>query len=140
PLLHVPDRAQWDVGLGDLPHRDRCLHPRDDPGFFQEVLQCEAVHHRAEHAHVVGTGPVHAPLGEFGAAEEIPAADDDRYLHPFGHRAATCLATPATTSGSRPISPPPKTSPESLSNTRRGLVAVMGGAPSGFSPDISVLP
>src|SRR5690625_2831819 len=33
---------------------------------------------------------------------------------------AICRATPETTSASRPIEPPPNTSPESLSRTRRG--------------------
>src|SRR5262249_41734865 len=41
------------------------------------VLEGEAVHDGAEHAHVVGAGPVHAALLEFGAAEEVAAADDD---------------------------------------------------------------
>src|SRR5699024_12437501 len=38
-----------------------------------------AVHHGAEHAHVIGTGAVHAALGQFGAAKEVAAADD--YAH-----------------------------------------------------------
>ena len=47
---------------------------------LEEVLQRERVHHRAEHAHVVGPAAVHAPLRELGAAEEVAAADDDRDL------------------------------------------------------------
>ena len=79
-LLEVPDRATRDVGLGDLAHRDRGLHPRLDALLLQEVLEGEAVHHDAEHAHVVGPGTVHAVLLELGAAEEVAATGDDRHL------------------------------------------------------------
>ena len=79
-LLEVPDRAARDVGLGDLAHRDRGLHPGLDALLLQEVLERQAVHDGAEHAHVVGAGPVHAALLELGAAEEVAAADDDRDL------------------------------------------------------------
>jgi hypothetical protein len=47
---------------------------------LQEVLQREAVHDGAEHAHVVGPGAVHAALGELGAPEEVAAADHDGHL------------------------------------------------------------
>ena len=79
-LLEVPDRPQRDVGLGDLAHRDRGLHPGRHPGLLEEVLQDQAVHDRAEHAHVVGPAPVHAALGQLGTTEEVAAADDDRDL------------------------------------------------------------
>jgi hypothetical protein len=48
---------------------------------LEQVLQRQAVHDRAEHAHVVGAGAVHAALGDLRAAEEVAAADDDRDLH-----------------------------------------------------------
>ena len=79
-LLEVPDRAPRDVRLGDLAHRDRGLDPGLDALLLQEVLERQAVHHDAEHAHVVGAGPVHAALLELGAAEEVAAAGDDRDL------------------------------------------------------------
>jgi hypothetical protein len=80
-LLEVPDGAQRDVRLRDLGHRDRGLHPRLDALLLEEVLQGQAVHDRAEHAHVVGPVAVHAALLQLGAAEEVAAADDDRDLH-----------------------------------------------------------
>ena len=43
-------------------------------------MQRERVHDCAEHAHVVGPAPLHAPLAELGTAEEVAAADDDRDL------------------------------------------------------------
>jgi hypothetical protein len=82
----VPDGAPRDVGLGDLPHGDRGLHTGVDVVLaLQEILQREAVHHRSEHAHVVGPGPLHAPVLQLGAAEEVPATDDHRDLGTGGH-------------------------------------------------------
>src|SRR5690606_23702572 len=46
----------------------------------------EAVHDRAEHAHVVGACAVEAALGELRAAEEVAAADDDGDLDALGDR------------------------------------------------------
>src|SRR6185503_7600983 len=62
-------------------HRDRGLHPRLDALLLQEVLQSQAVHDRAEHAHVVGPVAIHAALLQLGAAEEVAAADHDRDLY-----------------------------------------------------------
>ena len=59
-LLEVTDRAQRDVRLGDLRHRDRGLHAGRLADGFERVLQRERVDHGGEHAHVVGAGPVHA--------------------------------------------------------------------------------
>lgn len=44
-------------------------------------MQRKAVHHRAEHAHVVAAGSLHAALLKLGTAEEVAAADDDGHLH-----------------------------------------------------------
>src|SRR5690606_20528463 len=79
-LLQVPFGAARNVGFGDLTHRDGGLHPGRDAFLLQKVLQRQAVHHGAEHAHVVGPVPVHAALLQLGATEEVPAADHDRYL------------------------------------------------------------
>ena len=76
----MADGAARNVGLGDLAHGDGALHAGFDAGLLKEVLQRQAVHDGAEHAHVVGAGAVHAALGQFGAAEEVAAADDDRDL------------------------------------------------------------
>ena len=118
-LLEVPDRAARDVGLGDLAHRDRGLHPGLDALLLEEVLQRQAVHDGAEHAHVVGAGAVHAALLQLGAAEEVAAADDDRDLDARRGRPRRSPRRSAdTTSGSTPTLPPPNTSPDSLSRTR----------------------
>ena len=58
------------------------------PTLLEEVLQGQAVHDRAQHAHVVGTGTVHTALRELGAAEVIAAPDDHRHLHAGRHDVA----------------------------------------------------
>ena len=85
-LFEVADGLERNIRLGDLSHCDGGLHAGGLPFLFQEVLQGEAVHHRAEHAHVIAAGAVDAGLLEFGAAEEVAAADDDGHLHalPYG--------------------------------------------------------
>ena len=77
--------AQRKVRLGDLTHRDGRLHTGVDAALFQEVLKSQTVHHRPEHAHVVRSCTVEATLLQFGSAEEITAADDDRHLHSRDH-------------------------------------------------------
>ena len=79
-LLEVPDGPPRDVGLGDLAHRDGRLDAGLDTVVLEEVLQRQAVHDRAQHAHVVRAGALHAALLQLGAAEEVAAADDDRDL------------------------------------------------------------
>jgi hypothetical protein len=87
-LVEVPHRPARDVRLGDLAHGDGGLHAGVHPGLLEQVLQRQAVHDRAEHAHVVGPRPVHAALGDLGAAEEVAAAHDDRHLHAGVHHVA----------------------------------------------------
>ena len=55
------------------------------PCLLQEVLQGQAVHDGAEHAHVVGARAVHAALVQLGAAEVVAAADHDGHLGPAAH-------------------------------------------------------
>ena len=112
------------VRLGDLAHGDGALDTGFDAGLFQEVLEGEAVHDRAEHAHVVGAGTVHAALGQFGAAEEVPPPTTIA-TSTSGTAAAICLATPRTVSGSTPSFPPPKTSP--IASTGLGAGSSLAG-------------
>ena len=72
----MADCSSWNVGLSNLTHGDRRLHPGIDPGFLAEVLQGQAVHHGAEHSHVVCARSVDAPLGQLGTAEVVATADD----------------------------------------------------------------
>jgi hypothetical protein len=73
----VAHGATADVRLGDARHLDRRLHAGGLAESFQGVLQGERVHHRAEHADVVGLGGVHSCERSFAAAPEVAAADDD---------------------------------------------------------------
>ena len=47
----------------------------------ESVLHSEAVHHGAEHAHGIALGAVHAACGCGNSADEVPAANHERYLH-----------------------------------------------------------
>ena len=73
-------RAAADIGLGDGRHRDRRLDPGVDADLLERVLHGERVHHRREHAHIVGAGPVEALGGAGEAAEDVAAADDEAEL------------------------------------------------------------
>ena len=81
----MPTGTQRDIGLGDLTHGDGGLHAGDDAFLLQEVLERKAVHHGAEHAHIVRTGALHAALLKLGAAEEVATADHHGHLHPAAH-------------------------------------------------------
>ena len=85
-LLQVTFGAQRDVRLRDLAHVDGGLDTRGDTLLLEEVLEGEAVHHGAQHPHVIAAGAVEATLLQLGAAEEVPAPDHDRDLRPrAGH-------------------------------------------------------
>jgi hypothetical protein len=73
-------RAQGNIGLGDLGHRDSGLHARSGSRLLQKVLQRQRVHDRSEHAHIVGSSTIHAALRQLRAAEEVAASHDDRDL------------------------------------------------------------
>ena len=90
-LLEVPHRTTRDVRLGDLAHRDGGLHARLDALLLQEVLEGEAVHHGAQHAHVVGAAAVHAALLHLRAAEEVASADHDADAHTLAHHGRDLL-------------------------------------------------
>ena len=80
-----------DVGLGHFLHGDGALNPGRNTGLLEAVLEGDGIHHRGEHAHVVGGGAVHAGGRSFEAAEDIAAAHHDGQLGPFGHHAGDVL-------------------------------------------------
>jgi hypothetical protein len=79
-LLEVAQGATADVRFGDRLHRDRRLHAGVDPLLLEGVLQGHRVHHRAEHADVVGGGRIHV-AAVLGAAPEVAAAHHQRQLN-----------------------------------------------------------
>ena len=82
-LFQMPQRAAADVRLGHAGHRDRRQHAGVDAKLLQRILQRQRVHHRRQHAHVIGGGAVEA-LGRRGhAAEDVAAADDEAQLVPL---------------------------------------------------------
>jgi hypothetical protein len=84
-LFQVTAGPQRDIGFGHLAHGDGGLNPGHDALLLEEVLQREAVHHGAQHAHVVRTGAFHTALLKLSAAEEVPAADHHRDLNAAAH-------------------------------------------------------
>ena len=60
PLLEMPHRLAADVRLRHLLHGDSALHPGGNTGPLQAVLQGDRIHHRGQHADVIGRGPLHA--------------------------------------------------------------------------------
>ena len=72
--------------LRHLSHRDGRLNAGLHAFLFQEVLEREAVHNRAEHAHVVGASTFHASALELGTAEEVSTTDHGGDLYPLASR------------------------------------------------------
>src|SRR5690606_39438575 len=77
--------AAPDVGLRDLLDVYRALDARVDADRLERVLERDRVHHRAEHADVVGGGGVHV-AAVLGTAPEVPATDDQCQLDAAGLR------------------------------------------------------
>ena len=68
------------VRFGDLAHGDGGLDAGVDSGLLTEILQGEAVHDSAEHAHVISAVTLHAALLKLSSTEEVPTSDDDGHL------------------------------------------------------------
>ena len=96
------------------------LHPGGLAGALERVLQGEAVHHRAEHADVVGLGGVHPRHGARAAAPEVAAADDDGDVDI--HALRTAMISRAVASSVAASSPgltgPARASPDGLKTIR----------------------
>src|SRR6185436_11434386 len=60
---------------------DRGHHARREALGLERVAERERVDHRREHPHVVGGRALRALLAQLAAAQDVPAADDDRDLH-----------------------------------------------------------
>ena len=82
-LLEMPHRPPPDVGLGDLAHLHRGLHPRLEALALHRVLERQGVDDRGEQSHVVRGRAVEAgALGELHAPDDIAPAHDDGHVHP----------------------------------------------------------
>ena len=78
----MPDGAPPDEGLGDGTHLDGGQHPRGCAVAFEGVRERERVHDRRQHAHVVGSGSIHALRARGEASKDVAAADYDGDFHP----------------------------------------------------------
>ena len=65
------------------------------PDLLERILQRQRVHHRRQHAHIIGAGAVEALGGGGHAAEDVAAADDQAQLVALLLRAAISLGEPA---------------------------------------------
>ena len=65
------------------------------PAYLQEVLQRKAVHHDAEHAHVVSAGTVHPPALELGPPEEVATTHHHGHLDARAGRFGNLGGNPA---------------------------------------------
>jgi hypothetical protein len=111
--------AAADHRLADLVHLDGGLHAGRHAELLQRVLHGQSVHHRGQHAHIIGLGAVHA-LGSAGhTAEDVAAADDEADFQPGLFAAFTSRASSVTKPGSMPKACSPiRTSPDNLRRTR----------------------
>jgi hypothetical protein len=86
-FFEVTDRLAADIGLDHLLDVQRRLHAGVDARLAHRIGQRHGVHHRRQHAHVVGRGAIHAGGRAGQPAEDVAAADDDADLDAeIGHR------------------------------------------------------
>src|SRR5579884_1179315 len=81
PFFQVASGAAANERLGDLRHRNRAHHACRYVQLLQRVLQRHAVDDRAEHAHVVRGGALHAGFGGALTADDVARAGHHRDLH-----------------------------------------------------------
>lgn len=82
-LLQVTKRAASDEWLCDSADFDRRHDPAVHPVSDELLFQRQCIDDGAEHSHMVRGCLVDVPaLGQFGAADDVAAADDDRDLNP----------------------------------------------------------
>ena len=75
-LFQVAHGAAADVWLGHLVHADGRYHAGVDFQRLERGLHRQRVHHRGQHAHVIGSGAFHALGRALQAAEDVATADD----------------------------------------------------------------
>src|SRR3954468_19109597 len=71
--------------------------------------------------------------------KKLPPPTTTATCTPVRTTVAIWRARPCTTSGSRPTAPPPKTSPESFSTTRRGRTDGGTGSPTGAACSVTIV-
>ena len=79
-FFQVLQRLGAHIGLDHLVDGDGRHHTRRHAFLAHGVGQGQRVHHRGQHAHVVGGGAVHADGTAGHAAKDVAAADDHRHL------------------------------------------------------------
>ena len=80
-FFKVPDGSPADVGFSNRAHFDRGHHPGHHIVVLEGIHQRQGVHHRAQHAHVIRGGLVHAHLQPGFPAPQVAGADHDGDIH-----------------------------------------------------------
>ncbi len=80
-LFEMPNGATAHEGLANGVHLDGRLHAGIDALLFQSVLHSQRIHHRGQHAHVIGAGALHVARRLGQPAEDIAAADHQTQLN-----------------------------------------------------------
>ena len=65
-----------------LIHLDRALNARVNPNLLQRVLHGQRIHHRRQHAHVIGLRAVHALRRTRNAAKDVTATNHQTNIEP----------------------------------------------------------
>ncbi len=81
PLLQIPLGGVSGEVLGKLVHFHSGKHPRVHAHMLQHIGYRNAVHHRAQHSHVVCMASLHFIRAVFHAPPEIACANYNAYLH-----------------------------------------------------------
>ncbi len=77
----MADGAAKNERFGDIFHFDGRLHARFNVHLVERAAQRQRVDHSGEHAHVIGRGTIHAPMGRRETAPDISPADHHGHLH-----------------------------------------------------------
>ncbi len=81
PFLKVAHRLAAYVRLNHLLDVERGLHPAHQADLAHRILDCQGIHHRCQHAHVVRSGAVHVCGTRRHATENVAATNDNGHLN-----------------------------------------------------------
>ena len=81
-LFEMADGPAADVRLGDRAHFNGRLNACQHPKLLQGIHQCQRIHHRCQHAHIIGRSPIHSGILAGGATPKVAGTNNNRHVHP----------------------------------------------------------
>ena len=118
-FFQMANRSAPDIRFSDLLHFNRRLYARRHIQLFQRILQCERVHDRRQHAHIIGGSPVNALRAAGNASPDVTPPTTMATSTPISTTSFTCSAIDGIMSASIPYPfLPAKDSPLSFSTMR----------------------